>query len=73
MQHTWINNMKFNVLYDERDPVIGSAIKGEDNPMTIPGQPIRKRLHNIERFVTIRGGAYFFLPGLAALRTLAGI
>lgn len=73
IQHTWINNVKFNGLYDEKDPVIGSAAKDDDNPMSIPGQPIRKRLYQVQRFVTTRGGAYFFLPGLAALRSLAGI
>jgi Dyp-type peroxidase family len=74
IQHTWINNVKFNGLYDEKDPVIGSASKqADDNPMSMPGQPIRKRLHHVQRFVTTRGGAYFFLPGLQALRTLAGL
>jgi len=29
------------------------------------------RLHGLPRFVTVHGGAYFFLPGLAALRYIA--
>lgn len=73
VQHTWINNVKFNSLYDEKDPIIGAAVDAADNPMTIPKSPVRKRLHNLQRFVTTRGGGYFFLPGLAALRTLADI
>ena len=73
IQHTWINNVKFNGLYDEKDPIIGSVAKGDDNSMSIPGQPIRKRLQQVPQFVTTRGGAYFFLPGIAALRALARI
>lgn len=29
-------------------------------------------LAGLPRFVTVRGGAYFFMPGLAALRYMAG-
>jgi hypothetical protein len=39
--------------------------------MTIPKRPIRKRLRGLPAFTTIRGGAYFFLPGIRALRFLA--
>jgi hypothetical protein len=38
---------------------------------TIPKQPIRQRLGGLPRFVTNRGGEYFFMPGLRALRWLA--
>ncbi len=34
---------------------------------------VRERVTGVPRFVTVKGGAYFFLPGLAALRYLAGI
>jgi hypothetical protein len=30
------------------------------------------RITNLQRFVEVRGGAYFFLPGLRALRFIAG-
>jgi len=29
------------------------------------------RVTSVPRFVTVRGGAYFFLPGIRALRYLA--
>jgi hypothetical protein len=33
--------------------------------------PVRRRYDGITNFVIVRGGAYFFLPGIAALRRLA--
>lgn len=69
VQHSWINNLKFNGLYDEDDPLIGSYATQNKN-FTIPGQPVRQRICNIQQFATVRGGGYFFLPGLEALRML---
>ena len=34
---------------------------------------IRFRLREMPQFVTVRGGAYFFLPSLSGLRYIAGI
>jgi hypothetical protein len=31
-----------------------------------------RRVSDLPQFVTVRGGAYFFLPGLRALRYIAG-
>ncbi len=36
-----------------------------------PEAPIRKDITGLPAFTTVRGGAYFFLPGLEALRWLA--
>ena len=68
VQHTWVNNPAFNGLYGEEDPVIGPRIG--PTRFTEPAQPVRRRLHGLPRFVQMRGGAYFFLPGVAALRFL---
>jgi hypothetical protein len=40
---------------------------------TIPEQPIRRRLMELPQFVVNRGGDYFFMPGLRALRWLADL
>jgi hypothetical protein len=32
---------------------------------------VRHRVTSMPRFVKVKGGAYFFLPGLTALRRLA--
>jgi Dyp-type peroxidase family len=71
IQQSWLNNPKFNGLYDERDP-LSSADRGE-GIMTIQAKPVRERLHGLPRFVTLRGGAYFFLPSIRALKFLAQI
>ncbi len=72
IQQSWLNNPKFNGLYDERDP-LSSAIAGGDAMITMQAKPVRERLHGLPRFVTVRGGAYFFLPSIRALKFLAQI
>jgi deferrochelatase/peroxidase EfeB len=72
IQHTWLNNPKFAALYDEPDPLVGYHPPQSAN-FSIPAEPLRERLTNIPQFITTRGGAYFFLPGLRALRYLTTI
>jgi deferrochelatase/peroxidase EfeB len=72
INHTWLNNPKFGGLYDDADPVAAPSTPVGAS-FTIPTDGIRERVTNLPRFVSVRGGAYFFLPGLAALRYLAGI
>jgi Dyp-type peroxidase family len=67
--NVWVNDPKFKDLDNERDPIVGTHDGTYD--MTIPKRPIRKRIKGIPAFTTIRGGAYFFLPGIRALRFLA--
>jgi Dyp-type peroxidase family len=69
VQHSWVNNPKFDELYDEPDPVVGYHPEGSN--FSIPADPVRLRYTNLPQFVTTRGGAYFFLPGLRAARYLA--
>ncbi|MFY9487812.1 MAG: hypothetical protein WAP35_03825 [Solirubrobacterales bacterium] len=64
VQHTWINNEKFANLYDDPDPLIGPP----GRTLTIQAKPVRKRVKQMPEFVSVQGGAYFFLPGLRALR-----
>jgi Dyp-type peroxidase family len=68
-QNVWINDLNFHELGNERDPIIGT----QDGTLEykIPKRPIRKRITGLPAFTTVRGGAYFFLPGLKALRYLA--
>lgn len=72
VQHTWINNVKFAGLYDEDDPLIGSAVADNRN-FTIQDNPLRRRVCGFQQFVTTRGGSYFFLPSLSGLRMLSEI
>ncbi len=73
VQQTWINGPSFNGLYDERDPIFGTFDGVNTGSMTIPSHPLRRKLHGLGGFVTVVGGAYFFLPSIRALRYLATI
>jgi deferrochelatase/peroxidase EfeB len=68
-QNAWVNDRSFHDLGNERDPIIGT----QDGTLeyTIPKRPIRKKITGLPAFTTVKGGAYFFLPGLRALRYLA--
>jgi len=77
LQNAWINSTKFSGLTGESDPLLG-------NREAIPGCPftgdftrpedggVRRRVSGLPQFVTVRGGAYFFLPSLRSLRFFAG-
>jgi Dyp-type peroxidase family len=77
LQNAWIMNTKFSGLSGESDPLLG-------NREPIPGCPVtadfivqedggvRRRVSGVPQFVTVRGGEYFFLPGLRALRYFVG-
>jgi len=68
-QNVWVNDRNFHELGNERDPIIGN----QDGTLEykIPKRPIRKKITGLPAFTSVRGGAYFFLPGLRALRYLA--
>jgi Dyp-type peroxidase family len=69
LQQEWINDGNFIGVSSERDPIIG--LQGDDATFTIPKEPVRHRAHGIETFNVLRGGEYFFMPSLSALRWLA--
>ena len=69
--NVWANDPAFHELGNERDPIFGTQDGTFD--MTIPKRPIRKKIKGLPAFTTIRGGAYFFLPGIKALRYLASL
>jgi Dyp-type peroxidase family len=69
VQSEWVNQGIFIGAPDEKDPIAGP--NDGTNMFTIPRRPIRQRLLSLPQFVTNRGGEYFFLPGLRALRWLA--
>jgi Dyp-type peroxidase family len=69
IQRNWIQGSAFGGLSGEVDPLLGSG----NGTMTIPERPLRRLLGNIPRFVTTRGGGYFFLPGVSALKFLTAL
>lgn len=72
VQQTWVNGPVFQGLHGEVDPLVGNP-EPTSGLFTIPGDPLRSRVHGLPRFVQVRGGAYFFLPSRAALRYLAAL
>lgn len=72
VQQTWINNPVFGGLTNEVDPLVGNLAKIESDALfTVQDEKLRMRVHNLSRFVTVKGGAYFFLPSIRALQYLA--
>jgi deferrochelatase/peroxidase EfeB len=82
VQGAWIASAKFAGLSGEQDPLLGNREAFPDAPVTEAPQltngftrpsaePHCRRARDIPQFVYVRGGAYFFLPGLAALKWIA--
>lgn len=71
LQREWINDGNFMRLDEERDPNVG--LQPDGAAFTIPRKPVRRRVHGIETFNVLRGGEYFFLPSLSALRWLGNL
>jgi Dyp-type peroxidase family len=73
VQQTWLNNPKFLDLYDEVDPIAaGHGIPADSHRFSIPRPPLRRRLSGVTRWVQVRGGGYFLLPGKRALLRFLG-
>jgi len=76
VQSAWLMGSKFAGLSSERDPLLGHRLPdlggSPTDGFSIPqaAGPDR-RLSGLPQFVTVVGGAYFFLPGIRALRYLA--
>jgi Dyp-type peroxidase family len=76
VQNAWIMSTKFNGLTEESDPLLGNRTPvagcSVADTFSLP-QPhgVRRRVAGMPQFVTVRGGAYFFLPGIRAVRYLA--
>ncbi|MGB8342024.1 MAG: hypothetical protein WCE51_10580 [Chthoniobacterales bacterium] len=76
LQNAWIVNTKFSAMTGESDPLLGTRAEIPGCPVTADfNQPragrLRQRVSDLPQFVTVRGGAYFFLPSLRALRYIA--
>ena len=73
VQQTWCNNPSFGGLSANKDPIVGDHARVGDTPtrMAIPVSGDTIRTAPLPRFVTVRGGAYLFMPGITALRFLS--
>jgi Dyp-type peroxidase family len=76
IQYTWANSPKFKKLYDDPDPIIGvreCPVTGVKQNFTIPQKTVNKVIPDLQRFVTVKGGAYFFFPSISTLKFLGTI
>lgn len=75
IQASWLVNPKFEGL-DEGDPLVANRMPlstGRPSDTFTRPQPsgLCRRSAALPQFVHVRGGAYFFMPGISALRYLA--
>jgi Dyp-type peroxidase family len=71
VQQAWINNPQFMGRDDGPDPIASS--NGHPPNSMIPAKSYDVSVRGLGSFVTLKGGAYFFLPGIRALRFLAAM
>ena len=76
VQNSWMMNTKFDALTEQSDPLLGNREGVAGCPFTnsfslSQQEGVRARIMDVPQFVTVRGGAYFFLPSISALRYLA--
>jgi hypothetical protein len=74
INQNWVNNPGFLGVAGERDPLVGDRSGSAEGCMrfTVPGLPAPSRIHGLPRFIIVKGGEYFFLPGIRALKYLTG-
>ena len=72
IQQSWANSSRFNGLAGNCDPLIGTAGRtGEPSCMHVPTEGLALRTAPMPRLVKVRAAAYFFMPGIRALRYLS--
>ena len=68
VQSAWLLNPEFGGLSGETDPILGAGGK-----FTLQKPVLGQCVGGLTQFVTVKGGAYFFLPGHLALGYLADL
>jgi hypothetical protein len=69
IQHSWLNNPNFGGLYAGCDPI--GHVTHVDDEFAVQQRPANLHVRKPRPFVTVRGGAYFFLPGIKAIQAMA--
>lgn len=76
VQYTWANSTKVKELYNDPDPIIGvreTPDHGQEQNFTIQSCPVNKTIKGLKRFVTVRGGDYFFFPSITVVRYISSL
>ncbi|HYP70653.1 MAG TPA: hypothetical protein VEP93_07185 [Variovorax sp.] len=76
VQGAWVAGTHFDGLHNEGDPLLGHRMpEPNGTPTDVFSIPTEGgcdfRLEGLPQFVRVVGGAYFFLPGIRALRFIA--
>jgi Dyp-type peroxidase family len=71
VQSQWLGQGNTLGLGEDQDILLGPQDGRPPSKMTIPGEP-PFLLGPLSRMVTVRGGEYFFVPGINGLHYLAG-
>jgi Dyp-type peroxidase family len=70
LQREWINKGDFfGHASAVKDPLVGNNEERLSDQFILPGEPVP--IYDVPRFVMLKGGDYFFLPGINALKLLA--
>lgn len=75
VQGAWVSSAYFAGQSCEQDPMLGNRHPDNGGRATdcfsyVDDEGCPRLLGGLPRFVTVRGGAYFFLPGLAGLKLI---
>jgi Dyp-type peroxidase family len=67
VQRKWLNGGQFDGLGNDPDPIAGPGA----GDFTCQRRPLPRRYTGLPRIVTVRGGDYFFMPSITAMRFLS--
>jgi len=78
VQSAWVMSSKFAGLWGESDPLLGNREPITGCPITntfslTQRDAVKRHITALPQFITVRGGAYFFMPGIRVVRFLAQI
>lgn len=73
VQNAWLMSTKFDGLTGESDPLLGNRApigdgRSTDNFTAPTEMGLARQICGMPQFITVRGGAYFFMPSVRALR-----
>ncbi len=78
IQQTWSMAWQFHGLENEVDPILARGLRGPGSGkrklarLTIPTPAGALQIQDVEDFIRVRGGGYFFMPSRSALKYLCG-
>ena len=75
LQQSWVGSPSFHGLNHEPDPITSAPAADPARPFvfTIPTPSGPVTLKNMQSFVTVRAGGYFFMPSRSAIRFVSGL